>query len=178
MRDYDPTTGRYLEPDPLGLVDGASVYGYVKGNPGNFVDFFGLVTLVIPGDPSGLGLQWMPDPSHGDPTGLVYKNRCSEERLTFHFGTPGTRGHGGKNHWHLNPDGNMSPSSRYRHNADPSADPPTRGRDYLLEGDVVEVCGCDDTYRGVSIPVPDEETSLFMSILGIMGLIGGTLVLG
>ncbi len=29
MRDYDPTTGRYLQADPLGLVDGASVYGYV-----------------------------------------------------------------------------------------------------------------------------------------------------
>ena len=28
MRDYDPTTGRYLQADPLGLVDGASVYGY------------------------------------------------------------------------------------------------------------------------------------------------------
>ena len=27
MRDYDPTTGRYIEADPLGLVDGASVYG-------------------------------------------------------------------------------------------------------------------------------------------------------
>ena len=38
MRDYDPTTGRYLEADPLGLVDGASVYGYVKGNPGRWVD--------------------------------------------------------------------------------------------------------------------------------------------
>ncbi|MBN8631584.1 MAG: RHS repeat-associated core domain-containing protein [Rhodobacterales bacterium] len=23
MRDYDPTTGRYLQADPLGLVDGA-----------------------------------------------------------------------------------------------------------------------------------------------------------
>lgn len=28
MRDYDPTTGRYLQGDPLGLVDGAGVYGY------------------------------------------------------------------------------------------------------------------------------------------------------
>ncbi|NQW14481.1 MAG: hypothetical protein HQ479_09500 [Rhodobacter sp.] len=27
MRDYDPTTGRYIEADPLGLVDGPSVYG-------------------------------------------------------------------------------------------------------------------------------------------------------
>jgi RHS repeat-associated protein len=38
MRDYDPTTGRYLQPDPLGLVDGASVYGYAGGNPGRWVD--------------------------------------------------------------------------------------------------------------------------------------------
>jgi len=28
MRDYDPTTGRYMQADPLGLIDGASVYGY------------------------------------------------------------------------------------------------------------------------------------------------------
>ena len=38
MRDYDPTTGRYLEPDPLGLVDGASVYAYVLQNPMRWVD--------------------------------------------------------------------------------------------------------------------------------------------
>jgi uncharacterized protein RhaS with RHS repeats len=38
MRDYDPTTGRYLQVDPLGLVDGASVYGYARQNPGRYVD--------------------------------------------------------------------------------------------------------------------------------------------
>ena len=38
MRDYDPTTGRYLEPDPLGLVNGASVYGYVGQSPMRFTD--------------------------------------------------------------------------------------------------------------------------------------------
>ncbi len=27
MRDYDPTTGRYLQADPLGLIDGACGYG-------------------------------------------------------------------------------------------------------------------------------------------------------
>ena len=43
MRDYDPTTGRYLEPDPLGLVDGASVYGYVKQSPMRFIDPTGQV---------------------------------------------------------------------------------------------------------------------------------------
>ena len=43
MRDYDPTTGRYLEADPL---DGASIYGYVKGNLGG--------GWVIPPESKGL----------------------------------------------------------------------------------------------------------------------------
>ena len=38
MRDYDPTTGRYLQADPLGLVDGPSVYGYALQNPGKYID--------------------------------------------------------------------------------------------------------------------------------------------
>jgi len=38
MRDYDPTTGRYIQADPLGLVDGASVYAYARQNPGRYVD--------------------------------------------------------------------------------------------------------------------------------------------
>ncbi len=38
MRDYDRTTGRYLQADPLGLVDGASVYGYVVQNPMRYTD--------------------------------------------------------------------------------------------------------------------------------------------
>ncbi len=38
MRDYDPTTGRYMQADPLGLVDGASVYGYALQNPGRYSD--------------------------------------------------------------------------------------------------------------------------------------------
>jgi hypothetical protein len=47
MRDYDPTTGRYLEADPLGLVDGASVYGYALQNPGRWVDPRGENTLAM-----------------------------------------------------------------------------------------------------------------------------------
>jgi RHS repeat-associated protein len=38
MRDYDPTTGRYIQADPLGLVDGASVYGYALQSPGLYFD--------------------------------------------------------------------------------------------------------------------------------------------
>jgi RHS repeat-associated protein len=37
-RQYDPTVGRYTQADPLGFVDGPSVYGYARGQPGQSVD--------------------------------------------------------------------------------------------------------------------------------------------
>jgi RHS repeat-associated protein len=42
LRDYDPTTGRYMQADPLELVDGASVYGYARQSPMRNVDPNGL----------------------------------------------------------------------------------------------------------------------------------------
>jgi RHS repeat-associated protein len=41
-RQYDPTVGRYTQPDPLGFVDGPSVYGYVGGLPQQLLDPDGL----------------------------------------------------------------------------------------------------------------------------------------
>ncbi|WP_346361256.1 RHS repeat-associated core domain-containing protein [Bosea sp. (in: a-proteobacteria)] len=41
-RHYDPTTGRYLQPDPLGLVDGPSVYAYANSSPQMWSDPEGL----------------------------------------------------------------------------------------------------------------------------------------
>jgi RHS repeat-associated protein len=37
-RSYDPTIGRYAQPDPLGFVDGPSVYGYASLDPLAAVD--------------------------------------------------------------------------------------------------------------------------------------------
>jgi RHS repeat-associated protein len=47
MRDYDPTTGRYMQADPLGLVAGASVYGYALQSPGRYTDQTGESPLCI-----------------------------------------------------------------------------------------------------------------------------------
>jgi RHS repeat-associated protein len=42
-REYDPTTGRYMEVDPLGLNAGWNPYNYVGSNPLNFTDPSGLL---------------------------------------------------------------------------------------------------------------------------------------
>ena len=38
FRDYDPTTGRYVESDPIGLGGGLNTFGYVGGNPLKYTD--------------------------------------------------------------------------------------------------------------------------------------------
>jgi RHS repeat-associated protein len=54
FRDYNPSTGRYIESDPIGLRGGVNTFGYVGGNPVNLVDPLGLKPVPCPkGLPSG-----------------------------------------------------------------------------------------------------------------------------
>lgn len=56
MGDYDPTSGRYLQADPLGLIDGASVYGCALQNPRMYTDPRGEEVGESPeGSASGIG---------------------------------------------------------------------------------------------------------------------------
>ncbi len=89
-RSYDPTIGRYTQPDPLGLIDGPSRYAYAGSDPLQKVDPSGLAQpprdawyqngakapghpgsyeYVVglyqwPGDPKG-GPNWVPNPQPG-----------------------------------------------------------------------------------------------------------------
>ncbi len=47
FRDYDPSTGRYVESDPIGLLGGFNSYTYVHSNPLKGYDINGLQTAVV-----------------------------------------------------------------------------------------------------------------------------------
>ncbi|POR47737.1 RHS repeat-associated core domain-containing protein, partial [Bosea psychrotolerans] len=50
-RTYDPTTGRYLQTDPLGYVDGPSVNAYASGSPMMLTDREGLASGALTSGP-------------------------------------------------------------------------------------------------------------------------------
>jgi RHS repeat-associated protein len=86
-RSYDASLGRYTQPDPLGFVDGPSVYEYAGQSPLMMVDPTGEVVPLIIGLVAGFafdaGLEW-------------YKRRnCKCNDTGFELGSVGNAALGG-----------------------------------------------------------------------------------
>jgi RHS repeat-associated protein len=47
-RDYDPTLGRYIQSDPIGLRGGLNTYGYANQNPTRYIDPDGRIAFALP----------------------------------------------------------------------------------------------------------------------------------
>jgi RHS repeat-associated protein len=148
MRDYDPATGRYIQADPLGLVDGASVYGYARQSPGRFVDPRGEETVSLRGFGRSPGNNWTIDESYQHEDGIRYKHICSPATLEFHFEDLEASG----GHWHYYPNGNWSGGGRDA--------PLSRLWDLLTKnhhlpvGTTIDVpdCFCEDPTLGPILP--------------------------
>jgi len=57
FRDYEPSSGRYVQSDPIGLEGGISTYGYVGGSPLGAIDPLGLKGKSAPSAHSWRGYQ-------------------------------------------------------------------------------------------------------------------------
>jgi len=82
-RTYDPSTGRYLEPDPLGLWAGVNIYAYARNLPSEFIDPLGLASLTTVMDPDRGTTTFDPRPedASGSPYTIVTNNEVTSSAL-------------------------------------------------------------------------------------------------
>ena len=61
FRYYNPQTGRYITPDPIGLEGGINLFAYVQNDPMNFIDPWGLLDIPV----RGKIYRYRPNDHHG-----------------------------------------------------------------------------------------------------------------
>ena len=77
FRAYDADLGRWLSRDPIGIIDGPNLYGYVNNNPAISWDPFGLETCIV----VGMGTE-------SNPFGHVGMGIEGEGAFSFGTGAP------------------------------------------------------------------------------------------
>jgi RHS repeat-associated protein len=80
-RDYDPTTGRYIQADPIGLEGDPNPYAYALGNPLRYTDPSGEFVPIAVGFLVGAGIEYL-------------TNDCATPRDMIIGGALGTLGAG------------------------------------------------------------------------------------
>jgi RHS repeat-associated protein len=80
-RDYDPTTGRYIQADPIGLAGGPSPYQYALGNPVRYTDPTGefVPAYIVGGIIIGAGVELIIQAGNNWRNGIdVFNPNCYE----------------------------------------------------------------------------------------------------
>lgn len=80
-RYYDPDTGRWITPDPIGFEGGPNLYAYVSNNPLTHVDLYGLDWMRV-------GDNWISENS--------YEGKRYKERFNSNKDSPGIGHYPGK----------------------------------------------------------------------------------
>lgn len=96
FRDYEPATGRYAQSDPIGLLGGASTFGYVLSSPLSGRDVFGLQATTFEQFCAKYGAVACKDLGPSGPrlappalgTGLVASSWCWATGCTTQGGRP------------------------------------------------------------------------------------------
>ena len=81
-RYYDPRTGRYLSPDPLGLHASANAYAYVESNPLKYVDPEGLVLFAFDGTGNTQDADWLRE-NQGSLSNVALFQRAYQESYRY-----------------------------------------------------------------------------------------------
>lgn len=169
-RDYDPSLGRYIQVDPLGIDAGQNPYAYVDGKPYDYIDPLGL-EVIATFDRTSKTLTAR-DVQTGETVKLTnvfsgngeYSNNPSWEGLTgrgplpsgeYLIGNGYDSGHGGDDWWFklYGPDG----KGGYSYNCVPVLDPNSgkktcRGGFNLHTGRASD--GCVTIYSDVANDIP------------------------